>query len=434
MQKTIVICLNPFTSHFIPTLMLAKRMKQANYRVIYLGFSDMKAIVRREGFDYISISVCENSQLIKIREEMKFSKLAALYKCIHEEIKELLRTCRADIVMVGISRFSLFFLPAYNIKAKIILYSLYAGVPGFDARKPPNTSGYIPLSKQTWSIIPLLTWIRRFLRIEFGFRSLVSRFYYPWPQLFRLGRREGFRWKFGLDGFYAEHPTIVFGPGYLEFFNDSDGIFAGLCIDETRIYGNEKKEQEFDFGSKPLIYCSLGTMSYRYRKAQALYAALIELFKCKPQWQLLVSLGKHGDTLKETDLTENIKIVDFVQQLDILKQADIMITHGGYGTIKECIYSAVPMLVFPCSYDQHGNASRVQYHKIGVKNNFLKKNILERLTNINIKKITPESVEKLIVEVLYNPQYKENVARMRDKIFHDDEMSKTEKLLINMFL
>ena len=44
-----------------------------------------------------------------------------------------------------------------------------------------------------------------------------------------------------------------------------------------------------------------------------------------------------------------------------------MITHGGLGTIKECILLGVPMVVFPLMRDQPFNAARVAYHGIGLR-------------------------------------------------------------------
>jgi UDP:flavonoid glycosyltransferase YjiC (YdhE family) len=42
-----------------------------------------------------------------------------------------------------------------------------------------------------------------------------------------------------------------------------------------------------------------------------------------------------------------------------------MVTHGGLGSIKECVMHAVPMLVFPLDVDQPGNAARVVHHGLG---------------------------------------------------------------------
>jgi UDP:flavonoid glycosyltransferase YjiC (YdhE family) len=44
-----------------------------------------------------------------------------------------------------------------------------------------------------------------------------------------------------------------------------------------------------------------------------------------------------------------------------------MVTHGGLGSVKECIAHGVPMVVVPLAVDQHDNAARVEYHGIGMR-------------------------------------------------------------------
>jgi UDP:flavonoid glycosyltransferase YjiC (YdhE family) len=42
-----------------------------------------------------------------------------------------------------------------------------------------------------------------------------------------------------------------------------------------------------------------------------------------------------------------------------------MITHGGLGSVKECIALGVPMNVYPLKDDQQGNGARVVHHRLG---------------------------------------------------------------------
>jgi UDP:flavonoid glycosyltransferase YjiC (YdhE family) len=62
-------------------------------------------------------------------------------------------------------------------------------------------------------------------------------------------------------------------------------------------------------------------------------------------------------------------LVRSAPQLDLLKRASVMITHGGTGSLRECIFFGVPMIALAHMRDQVGNAARVAYHGLGVREN-----------------------------------------------------------------
>jgi UDP:flavonoid glycosyltransferase YjiC (YdhE family) len=59
-------------------------------------------------------------------------------------------------------------------------------------------------------------------------------------------------------------------------------------------------------------------------------------------------------------------VVERAPQLALLQRARLMITHGGLGSVKECVARGVPMLVFPLDIDQPGNGARVAHHGLGL--------------------------------------------------------------------
>jgi UDP:flavonoid glycosyltransferase YjiC (YdhE family) len=92
-------------------------------------------------------------------------------------------------------------------------------------------------------------------------------------------------------------------------------------------------------------------------------------------------------------------IVDAVSQVEVLKRASLMITHGGLNSVKECIFFGVPMVVFPLVGDQFNNANSVEYHGIGLKG--------------NIKKASEGMIRSLINEVVTNPAFKLQAEKMK---------------------
>lgn len=90
--------------------------------------------------------------------------------------------------------------------------------------------------------------------------------------------------------------------------------------------------------------------------------------------------------------------------------ADVVICHAGYGTIKDCIIYEVPILALPCSYDQHGNAARVEALSIGKRSTLLKRTIMERISKKAKSFDDIEKIETLLLELISNHKYKDNIS------------------------
>ena len=75
-----------------------------------------------------------------------------------------------------------------------------------------------------------------------------------------------------------------------------------------------------------------------------------------------------------------------------------MVGHGGFSGIKECIFTAVPMVLFPMFYDHPGNAARVVYHGLGVRGKF--------------GRIDAPGLNRLIDDALENPSYSGKIKAM----------------------
>ena len=82
--------------------------------------------------------------------------------------------------------------------------------------------------------------------------------------------------------------------------------------------------------------------------APHLSTPLLRVFVKNPQWHLIISLGGISkEKICLENLPLNVTIFDFAPQREILQYADLVLTHGGHGTIKECIEAGVPRLYSP---------------------------------------------------------------------------------------
>ncbi|MGA2886998.1 MAG: nucleotide disphospho-sugar-binding domain-containing protein [Terracidiphilus sp.] len=116
---------------------------------------------------------------------------------------------------------------------------------------------------------------------------------------------------------------------------------------------------------KRLVYCSFGTQSSAYESANRALTTALQAFADNSEYQLVIAAGGHVDETTFGILPKNVLLRTSVPQIEILRRATVLITHGGLGTLKEAILSAVPMIVMPFSVDQPYNAQRVTHHGLG---------------------------------------------------------------------
>lgn len=423
MKNSVMFCLNPFISHFYPLLTTMRKFKSIGYEVYLVGEASIEEYVKQEGFILEKYNTFSYEKFQKLKNEEDYDQIEIAFKNVHEEIEGIIKKYSPTIFFMGISRQDWYYIPAYKCKCNIVLYSLCSGNPRFNINDYPCTSYYQP-KKVFNRLFVFYTWFRRFLRIEMNNFTIKKRDYYPYNFLYEIGKNKR---KFGIDGMYINEKTVVMGTEMIEFKKAPDILYAGLCVENNR---RENEIENYTLPkSKKIFYCSLGTMSHRSGNTRNFYKALIEIFEKNPQWGLILSLGNKMKKVPITTDAPNIQILDYCNSTKIIPKVDIVISHGGYGTIKECLYFKKPMLLFFNSYDQNGNAAKIKYHKIGVISNMLKRDSLERIFGISHNKISKKKLEKLLHEITDN-KYRRNIEQLNEKIVQVDEFKKFIKNIV----
>ena len=109
-----------------------------------------------------------------------------------------------------------------------------------------------------------------------------------------------------------------------------------------------------------LIYFSLGSLgSADVKLMRRVIAAL-----ARTRHRYVVSKGPLHE---EIVLAPNMWGAEYLPQIDLLPEVDLVITHGGNNTITEAVHFGVPMLVLPLFWDQHDNAQRVEEAGFGIR-------------------------------------------------------------------
>ena len=145
-----------------------------------------------------------------------------------------------------------------------------------------------------------------------------------------------------------------------------------------------------------LIYISMGTVNNNMAK---LYRNCIDAFR-DSSCQVILSVGNLVDIQEFADLPENIGVFSQVDQIAVLQQADVFVTHCGMNSVSEGLYFGVPLVMLPQTSEQHGVAARVLQMEAGVE----------------LKKTAPEDIREAVEQVLEDARYKKNAQMIGDGV------------------
>jgi len=181
---------------------------------------------------------------------------------------------------------------------------------------------------------------------------------------------------------------------------DDSFFFIGPSIEERPIDNSFtfKKDE-----NKKLIYICLGTV---FNNNLEFFKNCIEAFRNSKEFQIILSIGKNLNVKDLGDLPENIFAFNYVPQLQVLKQTDIFITHGGINSINEAILlKNLPLIVIPQEADQFDNAKQIEKYGAGIalgnktiNQEILKESVLKILKDIDKYKNGVETISKSFKE------------------------------------
>jgi MGT family glycosyltransferase len=104
---------------------------------------------------------------------------------------------------------------------------------------------------------------------------------------------------------------------------------------------------------------------------------------------------------------DGVQVVRSAPHSAVLPHADVLVTHGGHGTLMKALVAGVPVVCTPVGRDQPENAARVVYHGAGVR--------------VTKKKASPATIAAAVQRVLGDPSYRQAAARLGERIRADAE-------------
>jgi UDP:flavonoid glycosyltransferase YjiC (YdhE family) len=399
--------INPVLSHYMASFPLAKAIQNQGFKVFFAGSEGFRGIVETEGFKFIPFEVSMQHYLYSFKSFLGFFIKNILsndsrerYKKFYQNIQEIqdaFSKCHPEIVFIDEHLSSYFFsLKKYNIPIIILNTKLSTkkvfNIPHLSSNHIPK-NGLISMLKIEFFWLIHLAKLRRPKRFEkIAFLGKDNEFF-----LKRYCKKNEIDYKQAINkqnAFYAglnNIPTIILAPQNLEFSqkkNLPNEFYLNFRMkkDESKHFTKEYNALTTKMQSlknTKVIYCAFGTLSPIVN--QGIMPFVNKLINVITQKEILLIIST-GRPLISLPQYANFYLFPFLPQLDILKYCDLMITHGGLGSIKECLQAGVPMLVYPIhpNSDQRGNAARVVANGFGLRGDMKKDSEAEIARKINI--------------------------------------------------
>ena len=181
-------------------------------------------------------------------------------------------------------------------------------------------------------------------------------------------------------------------------------------------YGRERVDFPWQrLTGEPLIYASMGTLVNGLTDVFRILLAATAI----PGRQLVLSVGSNIQMDDLGPIPANAIVVSKAPQIELLKRAELCITHAGINTTLESLALGVPMVAIPVGFDQPGIAARIAYHGIG--------------ESVPVASLNTEDLSEAIHQVLGNPSYRDTARRFQGTIAQTDGLDRAAAVLEQAF-
>jgi UDP:flavonoid glycosyltransferase YjiC (YdhE family) len=150
--------------------------------------------------------------------------------------------------------------------------------------------------------------------------------------------------------------------------------------------------------SQPTVYFTLGTI-FNLESGDLFTRVLTGVGELPIN--LIVTVGPFLDPAELGPQPANVIVEQYIPQDLILPHCQLIISHGGSGSVSGALWHGRPSLLIPMGADQPLNAARCR--QLGLAW------VLDPIT------ATPDSIRAAVVDLLHNPGYQQAAAKMRDE-------------------
>jgi MGT family glycosyltransferase len=344
------------TGHLTPLLSLAQELKNRGHRVTFFEKPKIKERVLQAGLEFIPIGAGANSEQ-KHPPKAHFNVLSEL-STLRFNLKRIVHDVEAylDQTPPALARAGVNALIVNEVALTGPTVAQILGLPYFIiSTSVPHIfgwDGFPPLSGYRYSPT-YLSWVQRlFLELScLRMGGPICR------ALNRYRRQIGLGAVYELTNTFPHLSHITQLPQCLDLPRTSlprNFYYAGPF--ESRAARPPVAFPWNRLDGRPLIYATLGTT----RSVQPSVFRLIAEACHGLRAQLVISLGNRFDSESFADWPGQPVVVGYAPQLELLKVAQLVITHGGSNTVFETLMAGKPIIAIPLAYDQPAIAARLK--------------------------------------------------------------------------
>lgn len=380
-----MFCL-PWTGHLNPFAAVADELVRRGHEVTFFNIPELGELVRSRGFDFEAYGTV--ASLMERSRGFSRPRGAAGFDGVYSQTELLFATAPA---IVEDAQLDLWIVDHMDYAASTLaacmrqpFVSLVVTLPRHYEDGVPGFSGEIDLSDPA---------ARERDRIANDALLEAGRPYRDFLSAYRAQADLG---PFSYNTAWSDLAQIAQMPRELEL----PRTHLPPCFHFTAPFIRRDRRPPVDFTprrrpGRPLIYTSFGTVQnihLRLYESVARAAAAIDA-------DFILSTGGESLDILPADLPANVSAASSVPQLDVLEQADLMITHAGMNSTLECLAAGVPMVAVPIADDQPAISARIVRSGTGVR--------------IRAQECEADQLRAAIATVLDDPSYREAALRFK---------------------
>lgn len=370
MSKIVFFCI-PAHGHTNPTLGVVRELISRGHQVFYYSYNMMREKIEATGATFVSCDEYDQEQRLDAKDAVRVGKdwafstqiLVDTTLALDDTVCEHMRELNPDCIVAD----------SMAVWGKAVALKL--GIPFVSST---TTFAFNQYSAKI---------MKQSLRQMFGMIFSMTKIN---KNIKRL-QEKGYPVKSVLDIIQNDNntDTIVYtSPEFQpcsETFSDKY-VFVGPAIRPI--------ENIFEKKSDKLIYISMGTV---INDSTEFYKKCIEALANK-KYQVIMSVGNLINIEDLGAVPYNITISRFVDQIAVLSQADVFLTHCGMNSVNESLYYKVPLVMYPQTSEQDGVATRVEQLGAGIR----------------LKYVNAKSIKETIENVLHTKSYYEQAAKISE--------------------
>lgn len=443
-QRVVFLCYHAF-GHINAYLGIASTIKQHGGEAIFAGVGYFQTYVLQQGFSYyvleaypfgLGLETWKNTI-----EKKKYVYLSSLTDRVKDRLATereadlywLLESIKPDTVLLDAFQATDFILLYPQLKKRNIKFAILNATPptAVDNMHPPLNSDALPHeTDEVKAAIATLRWQQFWKKIKKKIKNAGFSDDYIIRRKLKASQipSQYISKKQNLLNFAVGNvDQFILIPKEFDFSSDRPDALekyigfqpTEIRIDYTSVEYNEKalEIQRWKNKNAKFVYCSFGTIEVKNKKIiLAFLEKLIQAVQSENNVVLIISLKAQPKDIGKLCLSPSTYVFNSVPQLEVLRLADVFVTHGGINSIKEAVYAAVPMLMIPVhtDYDPKGNAARVAYHGLGRRG--------------DAQGDSTKEIKEKIDDLLKNPIYKLKLKELKAK----DERYTPEKFLLHV--